>query len=73
LHQNARLAFFVDVGGVYKTLGQLEGTKAGPGVGIRVHYGLVVLKLDWARAIGNAATEGPWGRFYFNVMTTRAF
>jgi hemolysin activation/secretion protein len=73
LRQNARLAFFVDVGGVYKTLGPLEGTKAGPGLGIRLHYGLVVLKLDWAKAVGNAATEGKWGRFYFNVMTTRAF
>jgi hemolysin activation/secretion protein len=73
LRQNMRLAFFSDFGGVYKTLGPLQGAKVGPGAGIRVHYGLIVLKLDWAKGFGDAATKAKWGRLYFSVMTTRAF
>lgn len=73
LRQNVRLAFFSDFGGVYRTLGPFQGIKGGPGLGIRVHYGLIVLKLDWAKGFGDVATKSDWGRIYFNVVTTRAF
>jgi len=73
VRQNVRLAFFSDFGGVYKTLGPLQGMKGGPGAGLRIYYGLIVLKFDWAKGFGDASTEAKWGRVYFNVATTRAF
>jgi hypothetical protein len=73
LRQNVRLAFFTDFGGVSHTLGPFNGVKAGPGVGLRIRYGAAVLKLDWAKGIGDAYSSSDWGRFYFSVVTTRAF
>jgi len=34
---------------------------------LRVNLKLAVLKFDWAYGIGNAATGGSRGKFYFTV------
>jgi hypothetical protein len=61
------------VGGAHNTLGPFAGSKMGLGGGVRVTYGLAVLKLDWARPFGTAATVARGGRLYFTVTTTTPF
>ena len=73
LGRNVRLAFFSDFGRVSQTLGSFEGMKAGLGAGVRIRYGVAVLKLDWAKGLGDAYSTSNGGRFYFSVATTRAF
>ena len=73
LARNVRLAFFSDFGRVSQTLGSFEGMKAGLGAGVRIRYGVAVLKLDWAKGLGDAYSTSNGGRFYFSVATTRAF
>src|SRR6266404_1714442 len=73
LRRNVRLAGFADVGGVYSTTGSKPGIRFGPGVGARVIYNLVVLKIDWAYGLGDAATGRSHGRFYFGVSFNRPF
>jgi Omp85 superfamily domain len=73
LHRSVRLAFFSDVGGARNTLGAFAGSKAGLGAGVRMTSGPAVLKLDWARPFGTAATDARGGRVYFSVSTTAPF
>jgi Omp85 superfamily domain len=73
LRRNVRLASFVDVGAAHDTTGSKSGFRVGPGVGARVIYNLVVLKIDWAYGIGDAATGRSHGRFYFGVSFNRPF
>ena len=73
LRRSMRLALFSDVGGAHDTLGPVSGSKAGLGGGVRMTYGLAVLKLDWARPFGTAATVARGGRVYFSVTTTAPF
>jgi outer membrane protein assembly factor BamA len=73
IRRNVRLAGFVDVGGVYDTTGSKAGLRFGPGAGARIIYNLVVLKIDWAYGIGDAATGRSHGRFYFGVAFNRPF
>jgi hypothetical protein len=73
LRRSMRLALFSDVGGAHNTLGPFAGSKMGLGGGVRVTYGLAVLKLDWARPFGTAATVARGGRLYFTVTTTTPF
>ncbi len=73
LHSKLRLAGFFDVGGVYRTTGSTSGLRSGPGLGIRVIYNPVVLKVDWAYGIGEGITGGGHGRFYFSVTFNRPF
>jgi len=73
LRRSVRLAFFSDVGGVGNTLGAFAGPKAGLGGGLRMTHGPAVLKLDWARPFGTAATYARGGRMYLSVSTTAPF
>jgi len=73
LRRSMRLALFSDVGGAHDTLGPFAGSKAGLGGGVRMTYGLAVLKLDWARPFGTATTVARGGRVYFSVTTTAPF
>ena len=73
LRRSVRLAFFSDAGGAHDTLGPLAGFKAGPGAGLRMTHGPAVLKLDWGRPFGTAATDARGGRVYFSVSTTTPF
>lgn len=62
-----KFATFLDLGGAYQTIGSYPGLRAGPGTGLRLDLRLAVLKLDWAYGLGQAATGGSRGKFYFNV------
>jgi hypothetical protein len=73
LRRSIRLAFFSDVGGAYNTLGSFAGSKAGLGTGVRMTHGPAVVKVDWARPFGTAATDARGGRVYFSVNTTAPF
>jgi hemolysin activation/secretion protein len=73
LRQHAHIALFTDVGAAWSTLGDLSGVKAGPGLGLRISQGPAVIKFDWARPFGSAATRAPHGRFYFNVQIKPRF
>jgi hypothetical protein len=63
-----KLATFIDLGGAYQTIGSYPGLRAGPGIGLRLDLRVAVLKLDWAYGLGQAATGGSRGKFYFNVV-----
>lgn len=69
LRRQVRLAGFADVGGAYQTVDSRPGTRFGPGLGARIIFSPVVIKLDWAYGIGDAATGRGRGRFYFSVNT----
>ena len=64
-----RLAPFLDVGGAYQTVFSAPGMRLGPGAGLRFAMDRVVLKLDWAYGIGDAATGGSRGKFYFTLVS----
>jgi hypothetical protein len=64
-----RFAPFIDVGGAYQTVSSVPGFRIGPGAGLRVDMDRIVLKLDWAYGIGNAATGGSRGKFYFTLVS----
>lgn len=65
--KSLKVAGFVDLGGAYQTIGSRAGLREGPGLGLRLDLHLAVLKLDWAYGLGNAATGGSRGKFYFTV------
>lgn len=72
LRRQVRLAWFVDVGGMYG--GDNPGTRLGPGLGARIIYSPAIIKLDWAYGLGEAAANGRGhGRFYFSVGTNLPF
>ena len=74
LRRQVRMAGFLDVGGVYETIGSEPGVRFGPGIGARIIYRPAIIKLDWAYGIGDAATTGRGrGRFYFSVGTNLPF
>jgi len=64
-----RFAPFLDVGGAYQTVSSVPGVRLGPGAGLRFDMDRVVLKLDWAYGIGDAATGGSRGKFYFTLVS----
>ena len=64
-----RLAPFLDVGGAYQTVFSAPGVRLGPGAGLRFAMDRVVLKFDWAYGIGDAATGGSRGKFYFTLVS----
>jgi hypothetical protein len=63
-----KLATFVDLGGAYQTTGSYAGLREGLGTGVRLDLRVAVLKFDWAYGLGQAATGGSRGKFYFNVV-----
>ena len=65
--QPLKIATFVDLGGAYQTIGSYPGLRAGLGSGLRLDLRVAVLKFDWAYGLGQAATGGSRGKFYFNV------
>jgi hypothetical protein len=67
LRDNVRLAPFVDVGGLYAATGSTPGLRSGYGLGLRVIYNVVILKVDYAYGVGPAATSGSRGKFYFSI------
>ena len=73
LRDNVRLAPFVDVGGLYLPSASKAGMRSGYGMGLRVIYGVVTFKLDYAYGVGAAASGGSRGKFYFNVATNLPF
>jgi len=73
LQRNVRLAGFVDVGGIQQTTTGDSGIHAGPGLGLRVLYYPMVLKLDWAYGLGNNSDLPNRGRFYFSVGVNSPF
>jgi len=64
-----RFAPFLDVGGAYQTVSSVPGLRLGPGAGLRFDMDRIVLKLDWAYGIGDAATGGSRGKFYFTLVS----
>jgi outer membrane protein assembly factor BamA len=73
LQRQVRLAGFFDVGGVYRTATSKNGIKVGPGIGARLIFFPVIMKLDWAYGIGETVTGKGRGRFYFTVGTNLPF
>ncbi|MBV9957451.1 MAG: hypothetical protein JO360_03485 [Acidobacteria bacterium] len=73
VRDHAWVAGFVDVGGIYKTIDAKSGLRAGPGVGLRVDYNRIILKLDWAYGLGETTAGRGHGRFYFNLTTNLPF
>lgn len=63
-----RLALFYDVGGVYQTTASAAGERSGAGLGLHIDMKIAVLKFDWAYGLGQAATGGARGKFYFGVQ-----
>lgn len=73
LRRQVRLAGFADLGGAAQTFASQPGTRFGPGLGARVVFFPVVIKLDWAYGLGDAAVGRGRGRFYFSVGTNLPF
>jgi hypothetical protein len=73
LERHVRLAGFSDVGGIYRTGTGKDGVKFGPGVGARLIFFPIIMKLDWAYGIGETANGRGHGRFYFSVGTNLPF
>ncbi|MGE0128560.1 MAG: hypothetical protein AB7U82_10815 [Blastocatellales bacterium] len=73
LRRQVRLAGFADVGGAYQTVDSRSGARFGPGLGARLVFNPIVLKLDWAYGIGDAALGRGRGKFYFSVTTNLPF
>jgi hypothetical protein len=67
LRDNVRLAPFVDVGAVYSPQTSRSGVRSGFGLGLRVIYDVIILKVDYAYGVGAAATGGSRGKFYFTI------
>ncbi|MEK6408573.1 MAG: BamA/TamA family outer membrane protein [Acidobacteriota bacterium] len=67
LRDSLALAFFSDIGGVYRTFSSTAGKRYGPGLGIRFKYAKqATLRLDWAYGIGDGISGKGHGRFYFS-------
>jgi hypothetical protein len=73
LRDNVRLAPFVDVGGLYAASGSTPGLRSGYGLGLRVIYNIVILKVDYAYGVGPAASNGSRGKFYFSIGSNLPF
>ena len=73
LQERVRLAGFLDLAGIYQSTNSRSGIRMGPGVGLRIKYNPVILKLDWAYGLGDAVNGKGHGRFYFTVSTNRPF
>ena len=74
LKKSVKLAGFVDVGGAWRDGdAAASGVRRGVGPGVRVLYGPVVLRADWAHGWGVAATGPSRGHFYFTVTTNLPF
>jgi hypothetical protein len=66
LRDDFSLAFFYDVGAIYRTTNAFSGQKAGAGFGLRFDFmKQAVFKLDWAYGFGDGVNRR--GRFYFTV------
>lgn len=67
LRDSLALAFFSDIGGVYRTFSSAAGRRYGPGLGIRFKYAKqATLRVDWAYGIGDGISGKGHGRFYFS-------
>jgi hemolysin activation/secretion protein len=61
------LAFFSDIGGVYRAVSSAPGVRYGPGLGVRFKFAKqATLRLDWAYGIGDGVSGKGRGRFYFS-------
>jgi outer membrane translocation and assembly module TamA len=69
LRDNVRLAPFVDVGGLDLPRTSAAGVRSGYGLGLRVIYNVIILKVDYGYGVGKAATGGSRGKFYFSIGT----
>lgn len=67
LRRSLHLAAFVDVGGVHQTGDDFAGVHAGAGVGLRFHWQLATLRLDWAHALESTPHERGGSVFYFSA------
>ena len=66
LRNDLSLAFFYDVGGIYRTSSSFAGKKSGTGLGLRFDFKKqAVFKLDWAYGFGDVMNRRS--RFYFTV------
>ena len=73
LRDNVRLAPFVDLGGLYLPNHSNAGLRSGYGLGARIIYNIIILKIDYAYGVGAAATGGSRGKFYFSIGTNLPF
>jgi hypothetical protein len=73
LKRNVRIAAFLDLGGIYETSFSESGTRAGPGVGLRIIRFPVVIKLDWAYGLGRGISGSGHGKFYFSLTSNLPF
>jgi hypothetical protein len=74
LRKSVKLAGFVDVGGASSGGDEANsGARRGVGPGVRMLYGPVVFRADWAHGWGAAATGSSRNHFYFTVSTNLPF
>ncbi len=74
LREKTRLAGFVDLAGIYRTVDSESGLRVGTGLGLRFIFNPIVMKLDYGYGLhGEAATGGSRGKFYFGVETNLPF
>ena len=73
LRNQTKVAAFIDLGAVSDTVGTRSGLRAGPGMGLRVNFMGVNMKLDFAYGLGDAAIGKGRGRFHFSLDTPLRF
>jgi hypothetical protein len=73
LRNQTKVAAFIDVGGMSDTVGTRSGLRAGPGMGLRVNFMGVNMKIDFAYGLGDAAIGRGRGRFHFSLDTPLRF
>jgi hypothetical protein len=74
LRRNLALAAFVDVGGVYDSVDQFSGFKAGAGLGLRmVWQDLLTFRLDWAHPLTSREDDRGGSMVYFSIATKKGF
>jgi len=73
LRNQTKVAAFIDVGAMSDTVGTRSGLRAGPGLGLRVNFMGVNMKIDYAYGLGDAAIGKGRGRFHFSLDTPLRF
>ena len=73
LRNQTKVAAFIDLGSVSDTVGTRPGLRAGPGMGLRVNFMGVNMKVDYAYGLGDAAIGKGRGRFHFSLDTPFRF
>ncbi len=70
LRQKVKLSPFYDVGGVYDVNNSTPSIRSGAGVGLRLIYNPIILKLDYGYGF---QSENRKGKFYFSITSNLPF